>query len=281
MPKIKNIIVPAVCGFILSFLISLLVTGRFVPSLLRGLIFGLIFAALALLIDIVYGRFLDDGSAVDAIPEAGKPEAATGTHVDLTVGDADLTDDGDNLRFAVNNNVFKLPEADRQSVRRNVMAEVEAEAAAAKAEKPAAQTAAPAAQAIAPATPVTNEKPAAPAAAEAAPAFQPITLGSPLPKEGKSSGQDAGKKDAKASARRAEREAEKREIDALPDLDSFGDEDIGESDDDDVIEDSEFAEDGRGHSSGGRISTADGNKAKDHDTETLAKAIRTILKRDE
>ena len=285
MPKIKNIIFPAAFGFVLSFLISVLVTRNFLSSLLRGFVFALVFAALAMLIDLVYGRFLDDGSTPEVSPASGgKPEAKTGNYVDLTVGDAELTEDGDNLRFAVNNNVVKIPDADTKDTHKAEPSPAAAPAsnagAAAAAVPVMPQRSAPAETSAAPAGGAASPAQAAPAAEAEMPAFQPITLGKPLPKEEKGSGSEMGKKE-KAAARRAERAAEKREIDALPDLDSFGDEDLGSDGDDDIIEDSEFAEDGSGRSSGSRLVVADGNKAKDHDTETLAKAIRTILKKDE
>lgn len=293
--KLKNIVVPAVFGFALSFFISIVVNHRFGTAFLRGLIFGVAFAAMAVVIDFVYEKFLNDGSSIDFTSDAPKSDSRVGGKVDITIDDAELTDNGDALSFSVLNNRFKLSEADTKSARQSkndILNEVKSSS------RPVSSVAAstPAADSV----PSETEKPA----------FKPVALGTPVGKatvsdaivsaapshveDSPSSKVSAAESTTSEShhtvsgaenvspalaARRAERVADKKEIDALPDLDSFGDE--GDLDDD-VIEDSEFAQDGLDSSSDeGRIIFADGSKAKDHDTETLAKAIRTVLKRED
>ncbi|MBR1911465.1 MAG: hypothetical protein IJ828_03800 [Treponema sp.] len=280
--KLKNIVVPAVFGFALSFFISIVVNHRFGTAFLRGFIFAVVFAAGAVVIDFIYEKFLNDGSSIDFSSDTPKEDSRLGGKVDITIDDAELTDDGDSLAFSVANNRFKLSQADTKSVRQNRSEPVAPAASSAPAAKAEPVGSAPSATAKAPAQPAVSEKTA----------FTPVSLtgmtsageASAEPVSGESDASENAKPVATDAvspavvARRAERVAEKKEIDALPDLDSFGD----ASDlDDDVIEDSEFAQDGMDSSDEGRIIFADGSKAKDHDTETLAKAIRTVLKRED
>jgi len=275
--KLKNIVVPAVFGFTLSFFISIVVNHRFGTAFLRGFIFAVIFAAGAVVIDFVYEKFLNDGSSIDFVSDVPKSDSRLGSKVDITIDDAELTDDGDSLAFSVANNRFKLSDSDTKSVRQSKN-EVSDTA------KPLVKD--PVVEQVAE-VPVSSSQPAVKAGAEKA-SFKPVPLANMASSESSPVVENVTPENTKTSvadnvspavaARRAERVAEKKEIDALPDLDSFGD--AGDLDDD-VIEDSEFAQDGMESSDEGRIIFADGTKAKDHDTETLAKAIRTVLKREE
>ena len=108
MLKPRNVVLPAAIGFTVSFLICIIATHHFLVSLLRGAIFAVVFAAIAAGIVILYERFL----AVDTdsgMPSSGadKKGDKTGTTVDLTIGDANLADDGQGPQFFVANN--KLP----------------------------------------------------------------------------------------------------------------------------------------------------------------------------
>lgn len=280
--KLKNIVVPAVFGFALSFFISILASHKFGTAFLRGFVFAFVFAALAVIIDFVYGKFLNDGVSIDIMPEVSKSDSRIGSKVDITINDAELSDDGDSLSFSVANNVTKLSDSDTKSMKK-IREEAFGNINSVPKDKSEASVVNQKVKAM--------EQPSGAAESEK-PAFKPVSLGSvplaDLDNEKVSSTEDSSKSASSSttsenvspavSARRAERVAEKKEIDALPDLDSFGDE--GDLDDD-VIEDSEFAQDGIDSSDEGRIIFADGTKAKDHDTETLAKAIRTILKKDD
>ena len=76
------------------------------------------------------------------------------------------------------------------------------------------------------------------------------------------------------------KEAEKHEIDALPDLEGFEGDDNYVSDND-IIENSDFAQESESNFSSSSGSIDGSTVTSNHDTETLAKAIHTVLKRDE
>lgn len=282
--KLKNIVVPAVFGFALSFFISIVVNHRLGTALLKGFIFCVIFAAGAVVIDFVYEKFLNDGSSIDFSSDTPKTDSRLGGKVDITIDDAELTDDGDALAFSVANNRFKLSESDTKSVKQDKKETSGSIKPSVVGSKPKSDASEP----VIAETASVAKNSAMPAAEK--PAFKPVSLAnmasaesSPASVENEASDNTAkpvadNNVSPAVAARRAERVAEKKEIDALPDLDSFGDADDL---DDDVIEDSEFAQDGMDSSDEGRVVFADGTKAKDHDTETLAKAIRTVLKRED
>lgn len=276
----KNIAVMAGVGFVLSFLISILFAHTpFGWALLRGLIFALVFGVLAVAIEFMYEKFLSDGEPGDIIADSPRAAGAqSGSKVDITIGETDLTEDGLGLSFAVNNNKHVLSERDTRSVAEN--------SARIDSISPAAGSAAQPVQAPA----------AAPAAApHPEPAtFRPVTLGKPLaetavPAPALAAPAPAGEppKAAAPAAPAAEppktaAPTAKTELDELPDLGIFDDGGGGSSSmGSDVIEDSEFAENGGGAVPSRISPLADPNKATDHDTATLAKAIQTVLKRDE
>ena len=282
MPKVKNIAGPAAAGFILSFLISIFVTHNFGVSFLKGLLFGAIFAVLAFVIDFVWGRFLSDGSEpVELASESPRTEKGLGARVDITIDDADLSDDGRGLPFAVDRNRAKLSEADTQDLRKNDVLF----AAESKGEK----------QSLFDRTPEPVKKPdAAPAASEPAAesqgTFTPVSLGKPLPASAAApASHEAAASPAAASsagpAKAAPAPARKAssgdgELDGLPDIGGFDTDDnyVSESD---MEEDGSAGESPSSYSSPASSSSVDASKATAHDTETLAKAISTVLKRDE
>ena len=62
MLNTKNIAVMAGLGFVLSFLISILFAHTpFLWALFRGLVFAIAFGVLAIIIDFMYEKFLNDG----------------------------------------------------------------------------------------------------------------------------------------------------------------------------------------------------------------------------
>lgn len=273
MPKVKNIAYPAAAGFALSFFISILVTHRFGASLLKGLLFAVVFAVLAFVIDFVWGRFLGEGDEVVEIStDSSKADKNLGSKVDITIDDADLSDDGRSLPFAVDRNRAKLAEADTLDLRKNDVLY----AAETQGKRPSLFDS--------PAEPAQKDggTKAAPSADEPAEAFKPVSLGKPLASGGESkpaapaAAPGAGK-DA-APAKKAP--SGNGELDALPDIGGF------ETDDNYVPEadvDVSAVTDGGStdYSSPAPASSGNASKATEHDTATLAKAISTVLKRDE
>lgn len=275
MPKVKNIAGPAAVGFVLSFLISIFVTHNIGVSFLKGLLFGVLFAVLAFVIDFVWDRFLSDGSEpVELAGDSPRVEKNLGARVDITIDDADLSDDGRSLPFAVDRNRAKLSESDTQDLRKNDVLF----AAESKGEK----------QSLFDRTPEPVKKTeAAPAASEPAAesqgTFTPVSLGKPLsasesaPAAPASAPAAGPAKAAAAPARKAS--SGDGELDGLPDIGGFDTDDnyVSEAD----MEDDNPPDESSSSYSPSASSPVDASKATAHDTETLAKAISTVLKRDE
>ncbi|MCH5290408.1 MAG: hypothetical protein J1D88_01455 [Treponema sp.] len=268
MIKPKQVAYAAAAGFVLSFLISVLVTHRFVPSLVRGLIFCAVFGALFVGVSLLYGKFLDDekddlGSDVSS----EKEHAKTGGLVDITISDENLSDEPDGLLFNVDKN--------RTAFRAQVLHSGQEENASAS---PVADTAPQIVE------PAKNGELSGKAEAPAAPAtFQSISLADGAERLTSGAGmQEAVAKPDVGQKPRPSHGAEKKSA-ALDELPDIGDVSVSEvvraspsmDSDGAIVEDSDFA-------SGNGVSrpNAVASPAENHDTETLAKAISTVLKRD-
>ncbi len=280
MPKVKNITYPAVAGFALSFLISLLATHRFGTSLLKGLLFAVVFAVLAFAIDFVWGRFLGEGDDVAEISgDVAKADKNLGNKVDITIDDADLSDDGRGLAFAVDRNRAKLSDADTMDLRKNdVLFAAESQGGRQSLFEGPAASSSSSGPAVA-----AGEAVAASPADESKAAFKPVSLGKPVSASGASNPSASApspvaEKQAGAPAKKAS--TGNLELDALPDIGGFGDDDnyVAESD---MEESGALDESAPAYSSTAASSSGNASKATEHDTETLAKAISTVLKRDE
>src|SRR5574344_349031 len=247
MLKPKKVAIPAVLGFIFSFLISLIATHRFGIALLRGIIFGIVFALLIIGISLLYDKFLDDGTgdAGDSgvkIPSHDK----TGSVVDITIADEKLNEDEQGPQFFVGNNKHSLDSSDM----------VDLKESRAKNEQDISDVG-NGMDKIPTAGSLGAADHAAAAEQNRAAAFQPVDLG-------KGNGAPAGSSD-------------EDDLDSLPDIGDFVPEkkdDEGTEQDKDIIKDSDFAVEGENQ----HLHTAefpDGSNAKNHDAETMAKAIRT------
>lgn len=109
MLKTKNIVIPAALGFMFSFFISIIATHKFGSSLLRGLLFCVVFIILSSLIQVIYNKFLSDGTEVN-LPSEGKRGDKTGSVVDITIDDAPLERDDNGPQFFVSNSKLKAAE---------------------------------------------------------------------------------------------------------------------------------------------------------------------------
>lgn len=98
----KNICISAAVGFVLSFFIGLISGVNILHLLIRAAIFAAVFAALSAGITYVYKSFLSDGSDSDsAVSSESKP--AAGSVVNIVVDDSTLKDDGSSPKFSVTN----------------------------------------------------------------------------------------------------------------------------------------------------------------------------------
>jgi len=274
--KIKPIVFSACAAFVLSFVIAIASKSGFPVSLLKATIFGLLFGAIAVGVQFVYAKFLVEGSAP---AEAAEEPKAMGSRVDLVVSEEDLPDDKEAPAFYVEGkHVLSNEDVGKPSSQANPAAPAapsaseeafsaaeqnEALEAAEKVrEQKAAENITQKAAEVAsrPASPEPQESPA-PSAGDSKPAFSPVNLaagGAPA-----SSGSAGGD-----------------ELDDLPDIGEIGGGSGAEAQEDGVIEDSEFAEEGMAHVRR-QTELSDGKVADVKDAPIMAEAIRTILKTEE
>ena len=278
MFKPKNVLVPATGALVLSFLVSIISTGNFGFSLLRAFLFFLLFAVLGFGISFLNDRFLSVGDDFTAGGgEEGVPRRSSGNAVDIVIDDENLTDDGDSPRFNVEHNTRTLGDRDTEVPLK--ASSVPQQASERPAEVSQSQE--------------KSEVSASEVSGSASAGFVPVNLA-----EAPSSVQASGASETSAAESspdssesvsvllqpahapagkiNAERAAQMKEIDDLPDLGSSEDGSDGEEG---LIESSDFASLGESTEEE-KVSVVDGEKAKDHDTETMAKAIRTLLKRE-
>lgn len=109
MLKTKNIVIPAALSFVFSFFICIISTHKFGAALLRGLLFSVVFVVLSLFIQVIYDKFLSDGTEVNLSGE-GKRGDKTGSVVDITIDDEPLERDDNGPQFFVSNNKLKATE---------------------------------------------------------------------------------------------------------------------------------------------------------------------------
>ncbi|MCR5217236.1 hypothetical protein [Treponema sp.] len=267
MFKPKNVLVPATGALVLSFLVSIISTGNFGSSLFRAILFFLLFALLGGIISFLNDRFLSTGDDYSSGGEEGVSRRSSGNVVDIVINDENLTDDGDSPHFNVDHNSRTLGE--RDTVAPSVSAAAESRPVntvnEAAVETVSVQNAESAGTLQNEAAPVQNQNPPPSD-------FVPVTPGQ-KPAAAKTAQSAPSAPVQKVNTERA---AQMKEIDDLPDLGSADDDSSG---DEGLIESSDFASLGES-TEDEKVSVVDGEKAKDHDTETMAKAIRTLLKRE-
>lgn len=255
----KKIAFPAAAGFVISFVISLIFAHSLFWSLIRGLVFGVVFALVFLLVDFLFSTFLEQTADVEV--SAVKKPSSLGNKVDIVISDEELTDDGENLRFSVNNN--------KKSIDAQALKASDAKAAAELDDAGAAMQNAPDSKQE---SFIQSAKETAATAATVAAAKQD---------ENKSAFVASSVAEVTSPSSAKSEDDAVDGLDSLPDLSGFDalTGDVDESPD--VIDDTEFASKGVSAPASRGSTFSDGTKAADHDTETLAKAISTILKRDE
>ena len=318
MFNVKKAAVAAAVGFALSFLLSIVATGKFGMAFLRGIIFAAVFAAGAIAIDFLNSRFLsgEGGEFPSLVPDVSQKKAgakSAGNLVSIVIDDANLTEEPSAPDFDVSANGELLkhldskekktpkkeqqiqeqttPDMQKADVQEKAAADV---SAAAKSDgsnprsnpeikKPTQEEDAPhGAQIKAEAPSGSDKKPAGSKEQskkeETAPAAQDSETFKPMQLDAISGG-------AKKSESAAERKHERlQQIDELPDFAALTSGSEAQRDDE-LISDSEFAESEPDEDDGGEednVSSAPrGEIPVDYDSETIASAIRTLLKRDE
>ena len=261
MIKPRNVVIPAVIGFIFSFLISLIASNGFFHSLLRGVLFAVAFAALAAGVSFLYQRFLSDGTSGESAPQSssGTKNEKVGSIVDLTVSDEALADDGQGPQFFVANNKHTLSDEDLQK-------------------EPSVDVSSG-----------SDSKTTSPQEGEISSLddkeFKRIDLGASFSAKGGTSSveekttQKSGAEQVEATLEEANLSGD--DIDELPDIGNVESEPSKEeAEDAEVINDSDFAVAGK-HKRNSNAEFPDGSNAKNHDADTMAKAIRTLLKKEE
>ena len=269
MLKTLKFVIPSASCFVLSFLISIIRTHRFGVSLLRGLIFALIFALLTFAVKYLFEKVLNLGEDSDE-EGVGETEKKSEHKVDLTLDGENLTEDA-GPRFYVGNNKHSLGENDTVDLKELKKDKPLSESVSAMSDIPDAKKSMES---------DSLKKEGRKQAEEtiSSPVFSPAGLADITKKE-KSSGE---KEMTSSSSVHGQDKVRDSEIDMLPDMQDYQEENTAEEipvEDGDLVEDSDFASEGNVESSTAKF--ADGSSAESKDSETIAKAIRTILKREE
>lgn len=248
MFKLKNVLIPAVAAFLLSFLISIISTrGDFSFSLLRAVLFFFLFGLLGFGISFLNDRFLSTGESYASSGEGGEVRRTSGNVVDIVINDENLSDDGTSPSFNVERNSRTLAERDTAF----------SDSKTSKDSSDLKEKSSP-----------SYSQPSSLQEKEET-LVQSSDTGFEI-KEGVKKQQDLVQKVG------SEKASQLKEIDDLPEI---GASEEGSLDEDSFIENSDFAS--MGENAQEELSSAvDSVKAKDHDTETMAKAIRTLLKRE-
>ncbi len=285
MIKIKPIIFSASAAFVFSFFTALFAKSGLPVSLLKAAIFAVVFGGLAAGVQVLYGMFLSDGGA--APQEAQEEAKPVGGRVDLVVSEEDLPDDKEAPSFFVDGRRVvtdedvgaKSPAAFQDVSDGGAISAAQQNQALAAAEQVREAKAAENIEKRAQEISAANA-----AAQEAKPSFAPINLAASGPSAPvvEEAVPETVPPQAEAPSAAPSKPGDP-ELDELPDISGFGGGGEGAAQaagQEDVIEDSDFAQDGsvKIHR---QTELADGKVADVKDAPIMAEAIRTILKKEE
>lgn len=265
MLKTKNLVIPGALSFVFSFLISIISTHKFGSSLLRGLIFALVFIVLSSLIQLVYDKFLSDGTEINLPGERhGSKEGAI---VDITIDDEPLERDDNGPQFFVSNNKLKAAEglnknSDQEKAEENKIKDVGENMQnipQTGAEKIRRQE-------------TKLKESFADENKENVSDFKPAALN----KLSEAAEKPAVEQKPAASSFTEIGGSDEDQIDSLPEMSSMLELDAAEEGKSDLIRDSEFASEGKTNRSKELLESGQFNS----NAETMAKAIQTLLKRE-
>lgn len=279
MIKIKPVVICASVALALSFFVSLISRNNLPVSLLKAVIFAAVFGAIAVGIQVVYEKFLSEGEA-SSIAESRAPQQKTvGSKVDLIVSEEDLPNDENAPTFALDSTRHVLTAADfgvkTSSAHENAAEQNLRSAQASEGVSGEAENSVPHGNESVPQGNVSEES--------AAFVRKDLTAKGEAENPPASSGTDSARPE---SSKIDDAKSASAGGDELPELDDFpalggddSEEDQG-SEDEAVIEDSEFAEGGSSPSPR-RAEFSDGTVADSKDASLMAEAIRTVLVKDE
>ncbi len=278
MIKIKPVVICASIALALSFFISLFSRNSFPISLLKAVIFSAVFGGIAVGIQVVYDKFLSEGEP--SMTESRAPQQkAVGSKVDLVVSEEDLPNEENAPTFALDSTRHILTAADvgvkdssprENAAEQNVRSALPSEAASEEKKS---------------AAPSGDEDASQGNVSEKSDAFVRQDLAAkgeaenPPASSGENVAQAESSKDDGAKSNSAGGD-ELPELDDFPALGGDDSEDKQDSEDEGVIEDSEFAE-GGSPSIPRRTEFSDGTVADSKDASLMAEAIRTVLVKDE
>lgn len=283
MPKLKHIYVPAVIGFVLSFLISLIATHHFFRALMRAGIWAVACAALGALVSFIFEKFLSEG--LNAEPSStGEKVAPVGSNIDITISDEELTPDESGPQFAVSKEVTAPLSGVRDGS--SLSGRIGTEKPVAP-KAPVGTTIEPLAESEGAALGGASGKVSASSSGggssspEPASGFTPVNLAGERVQT--ATVEAAGVQSASPSLQTAPSEsgaasASDGDVEDLDELPEIGELNLVGSDS--IVEDSDFAEEGA-RPVNSRAEFADGSSPASQDAETMAKAIRTLLKRED
>ena len=254
----KNICISACIGFFLSFLIGLFSDGvSFSAVILRALLYGLGFAVLCVGITFLYQKFLstDNGGFVSE-PDVSASKSTSGNVVNIVIDDSNLPDEDMSPKFTVSNTHSDLNKKREEPPLSSAGVSV----ASPSVQQPAAAVPVSSAEAV----PAGTVEKSAPASSSENTAFKPVNLGETAPKTESSHAEPASPENAQSES-----------LDELPDMSEMptATEDVASELDspvDEIVTDSEFA------SGGAKIK----EQPVSGDTATMAKAIQTLLAKD-
>ena len=272
----KNICICSCIGFCLSFLIGLFSDVRFANVLFRAFLFALLFAALCIGISFIYQKFLStDAGGFSAEGEQPPQRPAAGSVINIVVDDSNLSDEEHAPQFTVANAKpsmgfgSDLSNEDAESSSKKAVLDNIEEAPPQAREAPVA--ASPRVEEVRSAEPVESRPVESHATSVAQASEEPAPAASFKPA-------DLGNLTASQTAAPAPSSSEEGgALDALPDIGDVnlgGDSDSDSSDagmDAEIVTDSEFASNGASFKDTTMVS---------QDTTVMAKAIQTLLAKD-
>lgn len=286
----KNICISAAVGFVLSFFIGLVSGVNILHLLIRAAIFAAVFAALSVGITYIYKSFLSDGSVSDSDSTvSAETKPAAGSVVNIVVDDSTLKDDGSSPKFSVTNSSVldgeSLVEDEKKSSAEktgflkpqpSVLAENNADEKKAESVKPSIQQKNEKSDSKALNSASETKNTGSSAGGFVSAGLSAITTGGGK----KVSDSNAIQSDISEVEKNGEKvpqnesdNSDEESIDNLPDIGGV-DFDGSSASSGSVITDSDFA------TGGSPVSSAAAGKVGNQDAATMAKAIATLLAKD-
>lgn len=271
--NLKLTVLTSIVAFVLSFFTALISKAGFGWSLLRGLICAVVFGGISVGITFLYNKFLSDKSSNDSSSDDQENPAPIGNKVDITIDDAELSEEENTPKFVLTGQNQMLNKDDLSSSSAAQLDNIN--------EEPGSNISQPVSQPLtsgASAETVRKESPVpsshAVSSEESAPSFKPVALGKvpdndtdELPAIETSLGDGSFLKQGGDESEDT--------LDVLPDMGTSS------KVHDDTVTDSDFANGGKNTSRLSDPMFPDGSMAESKDAALMAEALRTVLKKGE